>query len=177
MNERYSQELLTILEAAQKKAMTAYHQELTCMHLLDALAESDGFFPFLLSQVGASVKQFKADTENSLKKLPSVKGQDRGLMMSVGLGRSTALAEQDAKGQIDIVHIIGRMVTDGDSDAQNLLKKYAITKAKVDAAFQSYQTEAQDDEAKKVSSFSFYCAIGISILYSIIEIINRTIKK
>ena len=69
--------------------------------------------------------------------------------MSVGLGRSTALAEQDAKGQIDIVHIIGRMVTDGDSDAQNLLKKYAITKAKVDAAFQSYQTEAQDDEAKK----------------------------
>ena len=149
MNERYSQELLTILEAAQKKAMTAYHQELTCMHLLDALAESDGFFPFLLSQVGASVKQFKADTENSLKKLPSVKGQDRGLMMSVGLGRSTALAEQDAKGQIDIVHIIGRMVTDGDSDAQNLLKKYAITKAKVDAAFQSYQTEAQDDEAKK----------------------------
>ncbi|MCQ2359671.1 MAG: AAA family ATPase [Phascolarctobacterium sp.] len=149
MNERYSQELLTILEAAQKKAMTAYHQELTCMHLLDALAESDGFFPFLLSQVGASVKQFKADTENSLKKLPSVKGQDRGLMMSVGLGRSTALAEQDAKGQIDIVHIIGRMVTDGDSEAQNLLKKYAITKAKVDAAFQSYQTEAQDDEAKK----------------------------
>lgn len=149
MNERYSQELLTVLESAQKKAMTSYHQELTCMHVLDAMADDDGFLPFLLSQVGGNVKSFKADTNDLLKKIPSVKGQDRGLMMSPGLGRASALAEQDAKGQIGIVELLGRIITDGDNDAKNLLGKYGITKAKLDAAYKNYQTEAQDDESKK----------------------------
>lgn len=149
MNERYSQELLTVLENAQKKAMTSYHQELTCVHVLDAMADDDGFLSFLLSQVGGNVKNFKADTSDLLKKIPSVKGQDRGLMMSPGLGRASALAEQDAKGQIGIVELLGRIITDGDSDAKNLLSKYGITKAKLDAAYKNYQTEAQDDETKK----------------------------
>jgi len=149
MNERYTQELLAVLEAAQKKAMTSYHQELTCAHVLDALAEEESFFPFLLSQVGGNLKSFKADVKELLKNIPSVKGQDRGLMMSPGLGRASALAEQDAKGQIGIVELLGRIVTDGDNDAKNLLNKYGITKTKVEMAYQNYQSETEDDETKK----------------------------
>ena len=48
MNERYSEEVKSILEAAQQQAVINYNQELTCAHLLVALAGSEGFFPFLL---------------------------------------------------------------------------------------------------------------------------------
>ncbi|MDO4177580.1 MAG: ATP-dependent chaperone ClpB [Phascolarctobacterium sp.] len=149
MSERYTQEVLNILEAAQSKAMTSYHQELSCAHVLDALAESDGFFPFLLAQVGANQKQFKNETAALLKKLPSVKGQDRGLMMSMGLGRAAAMAKQDVTGEITIGALLARIASDGDSEAKDLLNKYGMTKAKIEAAYQSYQTEAQDDETKK----------------------------
>ena len=44
MNERYSEEVKSILEAAQQQAVINYNQELTCAHLLVALAGSEGFF-------------------------------------------------------------------------------------------------------------------------------------
>ena len=53
MNERYSEEVKSILEAAQQQAVINYNQELTCAHLLVALAGSEGFFPFLLKNAGA----------------------------------------------------------------------------------------------------------------------------
>ena len=149
MNERYSQEVLNILEAAQAKAMTNYHQELSTVHVLAALAESEGFFPFLLAQVGANAKQFKAEALELLKKLPSVKGQDRGLTMSVGFGRVNALISQDCKADINLGALVARMASDGDSCVQNLLAKYGITRAKVEAAYKNYENEAQDDESKK----------------------------
>ena len=34
MNERYSEEVKSILEAAQQQAVINYNQELTCAHLL-----------------------------------------------------------------------------------------------------------------------------------------------
>ena len=42
MNERYSEEVKSILEAAQQQAVINYNQELTCAHLLVALAGSEG---------------------------------------------------------------------------------------------------------------------------------------
>ena len=50
MNERYSEEVKSILEAAQQQAVINYNQELTCAHLLVALAVSEGFFQFLLKK-------------------------------------------------------------------------------------------------------------------------------
>ena len=48
MNERYSEEVKAILEAAQQQAVMNYHQELTTAHVLAALCGSDGFFKYLL---------------------------------------------------------------------------------------------------------------------------------
>ena len=60
MNERYSEEVKSILEAAQQQAVINYNQELTCAHLLVALAGSEGFFPFLLKNAGADAGTFTA---------------------------------------------------------------------------------------------------------------------
>ena len=47
MNENYSDEVKSIIEAAQQQALMNYNQEVTSAHLLLALC-SDDFFRFLL---------------------------------------------------------------------------------------------------------------------------------
>ena len=51
MNERYSEEIKSILEAAQQQAVMNYHQELTTAHVVAALCGSEGFFKYLLQSL------------------------------------------------------------------------------------------------------------------------------
>lgn len=150
MNERYSEEVKSILEAAQQQAVINYNQELTCAHLLVALAGSEGFFPFLLKNAGADAGTFTAEAKRLVQKIPSVKGQDRGLMMSTGAARVLAIAAQNAgQGEVNICHLIGALASDGDSDVTALLKKYGITKNKAEGLYMAYTNSAEGDENKQ----------------------------
>lgn len=150
MNERYSEEVKSILEAAQQQAVINYNQELTCAHLLVALAGSEGFFPFLLKNAGADVSTFTAEAKRLVQKIPSVKGQDRGLMMSTGAARVLAIAAQNAgQGEVNICHLVGAIASDGDSDVTALLKKYGITKNKAEGLYMAYTNSAEGDEKKQ----------------------------
>lgn len=150
MNERYSEEVKSILEAAQQQAVINYNQELTCAHLLVALAGSEGFFPFLLKNAGADVSTFTAEAKRLVQKIPSVKGQDRGLMMSTGAARVLAIAAQNAgQGEVNICHLVGALASDGDSDVTALLKKYGITKNKAEGLYMAYTNSAEGDEKKQ----------------------------
>ncbi len=150
MNERYSEEVKSILEAAQQQAVINYNQELTCAHLLVALAGSEGFFPFLLKNAGADASTFTAEAKRLVQKIPSVKGQDRGLMMSTGAARVLAIAAQNAgQGEVNICHLVGALASDGDSDVTALLKKYGITKNKAEGLYMTYTNSAEGDEKKQ----------------------------
>lgn len=150
MNERYSEEVKSILEAAQQQAVINYNQELTCAHLLVALAGSEGFFPFLLKNAGADASTFIAEAKRLVQKIPSVKGQDRGLMMSTGAARVLAIAAQNAgQGEVNICHLVGALASDGDSDVTALLKKYGITKNKAEGLYMAYTNSAEGDEKKQ----------------------------
>ena len=150
MNERYSEEVKSILEAAQQQAVINYNQELTCAHLLVALAGSEGFFPFLLKNAGADAGTFTAEAKRLVQKIPSVKGQDRGLMMSTGAARVLAIAAQNAgQGKVNICHLVGALASDGDSDVTALLKKYGITKNKAEGLYMAYTNSAEGDEKKQ----------------------------
>lgn len=150
MNERYSEEVKSILEAAQQQAVINYNQELTCAHLLVALAGSEGFFPFLLKNAGANAGTFTAEAKRLVQKIPSVKGQDRGLMMSTGAARVLAIAAQNAgQGEVNICHLVGALASDGDSDVTALLKKYGITKNKAEGLYMAYTNSAEGDEKKQ----------------------------
>lgn len=150
MNERYSEEVKSILEAAQQQAVINYNQELTCAHLLVALAGSEGFFPFLLKNAGADASTFTTEAKRLVKKIPSVKGQDRGLMMSTGAARVLAIAAQNAgQGEVNICHLVGALASDGDSDVTALLKKYGITKNKAEGLYMAYTNSAEGDEKKQ----------------------------
>ena len=150
MNERYSEEVKSILEAAQQQAVINYNQELTCAHLLVALAGSEGFFPFLLKNAGADAGTFTAEAKRLVQKIPSVKGQDRGLMMSTGAARVLAIAAQNAgQGEVNICHLVGALASDGDSDVTALLKKYGIPKNKAEGLYMAYTNSAEGDEKKQ----------------------------
>ncbi len=150
MNERYSEEVKSILEAAQQQAVINYNQELTCAHILLALAGSEGFFPFLLKNSGADVAAFNAEAKRLVQKIPAVKGQDRALMMSTGAARVLAIAAQNAgQGEVNICHLVGALASDGDSDVTALMKKYGITKNKADGLYMAYTNSAEGDENKQ----------------------------
>lgn len=148
--ERYDDEVKTLFEAAQQQAVMNYHQELSTKHFLVALCgQPDGFFKFLLTNIKADEKAFVADAKELLKKIPSVKGQD-GLTMSMGLARALGKAEQDAgQGEINIGHLLGAIVEDGDSEVVALCKKYGLTKKVVNSLYLQYAGGQSDDESRK----------------------------
>ena len=148
MNERYSEEVKAILEAAQQQAVMNYHQELTTAHVLAALCGSDGFFKYLLQSLHIDENAFSKDAKALVQKIPGVKGQDRQLMMGTGFARVMAILGQ-SKEEICIGQLVAAMASDGDSDVVSLFRKYGIDKKKVEAAFMQYQNSEANDETKK----------------------------
>lgn len=149
MNENFSEEVKSILEAAQQQAVMNYHQELTTAHVVAALCGSDGFFKFLLQTLHVNADDFTAEAKALVQKIPGVKGQDRQLMMGTAFARVMAILNQNAKGEINIGALVATIVSDGDSDVVSLFKKYGIDKKKVEAAYMQYQNSAGDEENKK----------------------------
>ena len=147
-NERYSEEVKAILEAAQQQAVMNYHQELTTAHVLAALCGSDGFFKYLLQSLHIDENAFSKDAKALVQKIPGVKGQDRQLMMGTGFARVMAILGQ-SKEEIGIGQLVAAMASDGDSDVVSLFRKYGIDKKKVEAAFMQYQNSEANDETKK----------------------------
>ena len=148
MNERYSEEVKAILEAAQQQAVMNYHQELTTAHVLAALCGSDGFFKYLLQSLHIDENAFSKDAKALVQKIPGVKGQDRQLMMGTGFARVMAILGQ-SKEEIGIGQLVAAMASDGDSDVVSLFRKYGIDKKKVEAAFMQYQNSEANDETQK----------------------------
>ena len=148
MNERYSEEVKAILEAAQQQAVMNYHQELTTAHILAALCGSDGFFKYLLQSLHIDEDAFARDAKALVQKIPGVKGQDRQLMMGTGFARVIALAGKD-NAEITLGSLVAALASDGDSDVVSLFRKYGIDKKKVEAAFLQYQISEANDETKK----------------------------
>ena len=147
--ERYSDEVKTLLEAAQQQAVMNYNQELSTVHLLASLCGQEGFFKFLLQSLKIDEKAFTQEAKDLLRKIPQVKGQD-ALRMSMGLARVFGLAEKDAgENEINIANLVGALVEDGDSDVVTLCKKYGIDKKKVKALYMQYVSGKGDEENQK----------------------------
>lgn len=150
MQERYSEEVKSILEAAQQQAVMNYQQELACAHLLVALSSSEGFFKFLLANVKADEKTFAQEAKALMQRIPSVKGQDRQLTMSTALARVIGLAAQAAgQGEVNVGHLVAALASDGDSDTVSLLKKYGIDKKKAEGLYMAYTNGQADEESKQ----------------------------
>ena len=81
--EKYTQRVLNTLQRAQQNAALHYHQEIGSLHVLLALVqEPEGLLETIFQEAGADLAMLQQRLEQQLRKIPSVKGQDR-LTMSL----------------------------------------------------------------------------------------------
>ncbi len=133
--EKYTQRVLNTLQSAQQNAALRYHQEITSLHVLMALAqEPEGLLGTIFQEAGVDTRMLQTSVEEHLKKIPSVKGQDR-LTMSIELGRVMAKAEQLAgkmgDSYISTEHLLLAICEDGGDEAREICKSFGLTSGKV----------------------------------------------
>ena len=130
--EKYTQRVLNTLQAAQQNAALHYHQEITSLHVLLALAqEPEGLLETIFQEANVDLGMLKERVEQELRKIPSVKGQDR-LSMSVELSRVIAKSEQLANSMkddyISTEHLLLAIVEDGSDEARDICRAFGLTK-------------------------------------------------
>ena len=114
--EKYTQRVMTALQAAQQTAALHYHQEITSAHVLLALVqEPEGLLDTIFQEAKVDLPMLKVRLEQLLKKIPSVKGQDR-LSMSVDmarvLGKAAKLAADMKDEYVSTEHLLLALVED-----------------------------------------------------------------
>ncbi|WP_297966457.1 ATP-dependent chaperone ClpB [uncultured Anaerovibrio sp.] len=136
--EKYTQRVLNTLQSAQQNAALHYHQEISSLHVLLALAqEPEGLLGTIFQDLNVDIRMLQASVEAALKKIPSVKGQDR-LTMSIELGRvmakSEQLSQQMGDSYISTEHLLLAICEDGGEEARDICKSFGITKSKVEGS-------------------------------------------
>ena len=136
--EKYTQRVLNTLQSAQQNAALHYHQEISSLHVLLALAqEPEGLLGTIFQDLNVDIRMLQASVEAALKKIPSVKGQDR-LTMSIELGRvmakSEQLSQQMGDSYISTEHLLLAICEDGGEEARDICKSFGITRSKVEGS-------------------------------------------
>ena len=136
--EKYTQKTLEALQTAQQTAALHYHQEITSAHLLLALAkEPEGLLATIFEEAGTDLAMLRARMEQLLRKIPSVKGQDR-LTMGVDMARVMAKAEAEAARMKDdfvsTEHLLLGIIADGSDEVKAACREFGLTKGKVESS-------------------------------------------
>ena len=134
--EKYTQKTLEALQTAQQTAALHYHQEITSVHLLLALVkEPEGLLATIFEEAKTDLGMLRARLEQLLRKIPSVKGQDR-LTMGVDMARVMAKAEAEAARMKDdfvsTEHLLIGVISDGSDEVKAACHEFGLTKGKVE---------------------------------------------
>ncbi len=134
--EKYTQKTLEALQTAQQTAALHYHQEITSVHLLLALVkEPEGLLATIFEEAQTDLAMLRARLEQLLRKIPSVKGQDR-LTMGVDMARVMAKAEAEAARMKDdfvsTEHLLIGVISDGSDEVKAACREFGLTKGKVE---------------------------------------------
>ena len=136
--EKYTAKTLAALQAAQQTAALRYHQEITSLHALLALAkEPEGLLQTIFDDCGVDLGMLRSRLEQELAKIPSVKGQDR-LTMGMDMVRVLAKAQEYAKimkdDYVSTEHLLLALVTDGSEDVQSICRDFKLTKSNIQSS-------------------------------------------
>ena len=138
--EKYTARTLAALQGAQQIAALRYHQEITSLHALLALAkEPEGLLQTIFDDCGVDLGMLRSRLEQELAKIPSVKGQDR-LTMGMDMVRVLAKAQDTAQAMhddyISTEHLLLALATDGSEDAQKVCRDFGLTKSAIQKSIQ-----------------------------------------
>ena len=138
--EKYTARTLAALQGAQQIAALRYHQEITSLHALLALAkEPEGLLQTIFDDCGVDLGMLRSRLEQELAKIPSVKGQDR-LTMGMDMVRVLAKAQDTAQAMhddyISTEHLLLALATDGSEDTQKVCRDFGLTKSAIQKSIQ-----------------------------------------
>ena len=136
MNSNYTQRVMNTLQRAQQNAALRYHQEIGSLHVLLALAqEPEGLLATIFEEAKTDTNLLANRLEQELRKIPSVKGQDR-LSMSIELGRVMGKAELLAKSMkddyISTEHFLLAIVQEGGDEVRQICRDFNLNKAGIE---------------------------------------------
>ncbi|MDY6268586.1 MAG: ATP-dependent chaperone ClpB [Selenomonadaceae bacterium] len=160
--EKYTAKTLAALQGAQQIAALRYHQEITSLHALLALAkEPEGLLQTIFDDCGVDLGMLRSRLEQELAKIPSVKGQDR-LTMGMDMVRVLAKAQDTAQAMhddyISTEHLLLALATDGSEDAQAVCRDFGLTKSSIQKSIkknrkQNVTTDNPEEGYKSLEKF------------------------
>lgn len=143
--QKYTQKVMVALQDAQQLAALHYHQEMTPIHFLLALTkEPEGLLYTIFQECNVDLAMLKARLEQSLKKIPSVRGQDRlslSTAMARVLGKADKLAADMHDDYISTEHVLLAIIDDGDEESIAICKEFGLNKNKVKTIIKSNRKE------------------------------------
>lgn len=138
--DKYTARTLAALQSAQQIAAMRYHQEITSVHVLLALAkEPEGLLATIFDVCGVDLPMLKARLEKEIARIPSVRGTNRlgmGMDMVRVLGRAEELAKSMKDEYVSTEHLLLAIITDGSDEVQTIAREFGLTKSAVQEAIQ-----------------------------------------
>ena len=160
--ERYTTRALGALQSAQQLAAMRYHQEISSLHTLLALAkEPEGLLVTIFEENNVDLPMMKVTLEKALNRIPSVKGQDRlamGMDMVRVLGKADELSKSMKDDYISTEHLLLAIVTDGSDEAQRICRDFKLTKSGIQSSIkknrkQNVRSENPEEGYKSLEKY------------------------
>ena len=148
--EKYTAKTLAALQAAQQTAVLRYHQEITSLHALLALAkEPEGLLQTIFDDCNVDLGMLRSRLEQELAKIPSVKGQDR-LAMGMDMVRVLAKAQEYAQimkdDYVSTEHLLLALATDGSEEVQSICRDFKLTKSNIQSSIKKNRKQNVTNE-------------------------------
>ncbi len=127
--DRYTRKSLEVIEKAKEKALEFDNQELTQLHLLAGLLETDeSLIPKIFEKMDVNVSAAVDRVENKLASLPKVSGGNMyaGNEFSKALIQAEKEAKQMGDEYISVEHLFLGIISKADRDVKELLKVWNI---------------------------------------------------
>lgn len=127
--DRYTRKSLEVVEKAKEKALEFDNQELTQLHLLAGLLETDeSLIPKIFEKMDVNVSAAVNRVENKLASLPKVSGGNMyaGNEFSKALIQAEKEAKQMGDEYISVEHLFLGIISKADRDVKELLKVWNI---------------------------------------------------
>ena len=127
--DRYTRKSLEVVEKAKEKALEFDNQELTQLHLLAGLLETDeSLIPKIFEKMDVNVSAAVDRVENKLASLPKVSGGNMyaGNEFSKALIQAEKEAKQMGDEYVSVEHLFLAMINKADRDVKELLKVWNI---------------------------------------------------
>ncbi|MCI8344210.1 MAG: ATP-dependent chaperone ClpB [Clostridia bacterium] len=130
--QKYTQNSLQAIQAAQGIAMDYGNAELTCTHLCLALLNGDGLIPRIITRIGGDTEGFTQAVREEVERFPRVSGVNANVYPSAALSRMLQASERLASNMKDefvsVEHLFLCLFDHATDRLADVFRRFGITR-------------------------------------------------